>query len=49
MQVTWVGYLTAFAALALIGDIRRFPTADKLAAYLGLVPRQHQSGKRCYH
>ena len=49
MQVTGVGYLTAFAALALIGDIRRFPTADRLAAYVGLVPRQHQSGNRCYH
>jgi transposase len=48
MQITGVGYLTAFTALAAIGDIQRFPTPGKLTAYAGLVPRQHQSGNRSY-
>jgi transposase len=49
MQVTGVGYLTAYTALAAIGDIQRFPTPGELTAYAGLVPRQHQSGNRSYH
>jgi transposase len=49
MQVTGIGYFTAFAALAGIGDLSRFPTPGKLTAYAGLVPRQHQSGSRSYH
>ena len=34
----------AFALMALIGDIHRFPTAKKLAGYFGLSPRRDQSG-----
>jgi len=30
--------------MAMIGDIRRFPTAKKLVGYLGLSPRKEQSG-----
>ena len=44
LQVTGIGYYTAFAILAAIGDIHRFSDPDQLAAYGGLVPRQHQSG-----
>ncbi len=49
MQITGISYTIAFTILAAIGDIDRFPAADKLAAYAGLVPRQHQSGGHDYH
>ena len=39
-----VGVCTAFALMALIGDINRFPTAKKLAGYIGLAPGKQQSG-----
>lgn len=48
MQICGIGYYTAYAVLAYIGDIRRFPSADKLASYAGLVPRQYQSGKHAF-
>lgn len=48
MQLTGIGYYTAFAILAAIGNIQRFATPDQLTAYAGLVPRQHQSGQTCY-
>jgi transposase len=44
MQVTGIGYYSAFAALAVIGNIRRFASPHKLTAYAGLVPSLHQSG-----
>jgi transposase len=49
MQITGVGLYTAFSIVAVLGDIRRFPSPSKLAGYVGLVPRQHQSGQRAYH
>jgi len=49
MQLCGIGYYTAFAILAAIGDIGRFPYPNKLAAYFGLVPRQHQSGNRAFN
>ena len=49
MQITGVGYYTAYAILAVIGNVQRFPTPNKLAAYAGLVPSQHQSGHRSYY
>jgi transposase len=39
-----VRHCVAFALMAMIGDIHRFPTAKKLAGYLGLSPRREQSG-----
>lgn len=39
-----VRHRVAFALMAIIGDIHRFPTAKKLAGYLGLSPRREQSG-----
>ena len=48
LQINGIGVVTAFAILAVIGDIRRFPAARKLTSYVGLVPRQHQSGQRGY-
>ena len=45
MQVLGIGPLTAFALVAFIGDIRRFPTSSQLVAYVGLNPGVSQSGK----
>lgn len=39
-----VGILSATALAATIGDVKNFKNARQLAAYLGLVPRQHSSG-----
>lgn len=39
-----VGPVTATALVAAIGDIGRFRSGRHLAAYLGLVPKQHSSG-----
>ena len=40
-----VGTITALATIVETGDFRRFPTAQKYAAYLGLVPGEESSGK----
>lgn len=39
-----IGPITASALVASIGDIHAFKNARQLAAWLGLVPRQHSSG-----
>lgn len=44
MQVPGVGPVTATALVATIGDARAFKNGRQLAAWLGLVPRQHSSG-----
>lgn len=43
-EIPGIGPLTASALVASIGDIRHFRTSRQLAAWLGLVPRQHSSG-----
>lgn len=43
-QIPGVGVLTASALAASIGDARHFKNGRELAAWLGLVPRQHSSG-----
>lgn len=43
-SVPGIGPLTALSLLTEIGPINRFPSADHLASYVGLVPMQHQSG-----
>lgn len=45
MTVPGVNMQTAIAFMASVGDIARFPTPRKLAAYLGLDPRVRQSGE----
>lgn len=40
-----VGTLTAVSVLAELGDPRRFATGRQVAAYCGLVPSEHSSGK----
>jgi transposase len=44
MTIPGIGVLVATAIYAWVGDVRRFPTAKKLAAYAGLVPTVRQSG-----
>lgn len=39
-----IRHCVAFALMAIIGDIHRFPTAKKLVGYIGLAPRRNQSG-----
>ena len=43
-QIPGIGWLTATALVASIGDARSFKNGRQLAAWLGLVPRQHSSG-----
>ena len=43
-QVPGIGVLTATALVASIGDAKNFKNGRQLAAWLGLVPRQHSSG-----
>jgi transposase len=45
-QIPGVGVLTASALVASIGDAKSFKNGRELAAWLGLVPRQHSSGGR---
>jgi transposase len=45
-SIPGVGVLTASALAASIGDARCFKNGRELAAWLGLVPRQHSSGGR---
>lgn len=44
MTIPGVGYFSALAILAEIGDVNRFPDAEKLCSYVGIVPSLHQSG-----
>lgn len=44
MSIPGVGPLGATALLAAVGDGRQFRKARDLAAWLGLVPRQHSTG-----
>jgi transposase len=43
-QIPGIGPITASALVASIGDARSFENGRQLAAWLGLVPRQHSSG-----
>lgn len=44
LSIRGVGVLTATALVAAIGDIGVFRNGRELAAWLGLVPRQHSTG-----
>lgn len=41
-----VGAVTAATFVAVIDDVARFESADKLQSYLGLVPREYSSGEK---
>jgi transposase len=43
-KIPGIGPITASALVASIGDARNFKNSRQLAAWLGLVPRQHSSG-----
>jgi transposase len=43
-EIPGIGPITASALLASVGDVRNFKNGRQLAAWLGLVPRQHSSG-----
>ncbi len=45
-QVEGVGPMVATALMAAVGDAQEFKNGRHLAAWLGLVPRQHSSGQR---
>lgn len=44
MALRGVSLLTATTVVAEVGDLRRFASAPRLMAYLGLVPSEHSSG-----
>lgn len=44
LTVPGVNLITAATFVAWVGDVRRFPSARKLVAYVGLDPRVRQSG-----
>ena len=43
-QIPGIGPITASALIASVGDAKNFKNGRQLAAWLGLVPRQHSSG-----
>ena len=43
-QIPGIGMITATAMVATIGDARNFKNGRELAAWVGLVPRQHSTG-----
>jgi transposase len=43
-QIPGIGPITASALVASIGDAKSFKSGRQLAAWLGLVPRQHSTG-----
>lgn len=44
LEIPGIGPLTASALVATVGDARQFRNGRQMAAFLGLVPRQHSSG-----
>jgi transposase len=48
MSIPGVGQLTALAFTAAVDDPGRFRRSRDIGAYLGLVPRRHQSGEIDY-
>jgi transposase len=49
MTLPGVDVTVAQALVAAIGPIERFPSPERLAAYLGLVPSVHQSAEHAYY
>ena len=44
LTIPGVGLMTATALIAAVGDVNVFKSGRELAAWLGLVPRQHSTG-----
>jgi len=49
MTIPGIGYYSAVLMKSEIGDINRFPFAERLCSYAGLVPSTHASGKTVRH
>lgn len=49
MSMPGIGFILAVVIITEIGEISRFPSAEKLAAYAGTTPRIHQSGEHRYY
>ena len=50
VSITGISLVVGAGLLAAIGDIKRFSSADKVAAYFGLVPSTYQSGNaKAFH
>jgi transposase len=47
-SVPGIGDITAVTLLAEISDVKDFTTGDKLASWLGIVPRVYQSADKLY-
>ncbi|MDX2137603.1 MAG: IS110 family transposase [Chloroflexota bacterium] len=45
-SIPGIGHLTACQLLAEVGDMQRFDHVGEVVAFIGLNPRQHQSGKK---
>lgn len=45
VTIPGIGLLTATALVGFIGDLRRFRSGRHFSSYLGLVPKEHSSGK----
>jgi transposase len=46
MSIPGIGYFSAMAILAEVGEIERFPNEEKLCSYAGIVPSLDQSGNK---
>lgn len=44
LTVPGIGWLTASALVAFVGNVHRFPSARHFASYIGLTPRENSSG-----
>jgi transposase len=49
MTIPGIGYYSAVLMKSEIGEINRFPFAERLCSYAGLVPSTHASGKTVWH
>lgn len=47
MSMPGMAHFNSTGVMAEVGDIRRFPSGDKLASYFGLTPSIYQSGEIC--
>ncbi len=44
-SISGIGYLTAFNLIARLPRLENFKSAKQFAAYIGVTPKEHQSGK----
>jgi len=49
VSMSGIGSLSAGILLSVIGEIKDFATADKLASYFGIVPRVSNSNETLHH